>query len=268
MRQLSYTRLLALLCFVLSVGVLASCKKDEDTTTDKIQLLSFGPTGSKHGDTLRFYGTNMDKVTEIVFTGTNASVKQSDFKKRTYDEILLVAPATAEKGYVTLKTPQGDIVTKTILNLNVKTAASVTSVTKQARPGDNVTLNGTYLNWVNRITFNKNKVVTTFVSQSQSQLVVKVPEDAQTGPLLVSFSGTDTIDVQTADTVNVALPMATSFSPNPVKHASNVTITGTNLDLTKKVYISGVSAAITTFVSQSATQLVVTIPGTATKGKV
>jgi hypothetical protein len=269
MIQLSYRRLLAFMCFVFSIGVLWSCKKNNDTGNNgQVQLFSFGPTGAKPGDTLRFIGQNMTQVTAIQFTGKNAVVNQSDFKQQTSDLIMLIVPASTEKGYVTLKTPGGDIVTKTILNLNVKTSATISSITKQVRPGDNVTITGNYLNWVNRITFNKNKVVTTFVSQSQNQLVVRVPDDAQTGQLLVSFTGTDTIDVFTADTLKVALPTATGFSPNPVKHADNVTITGTDLDLARKVYFTGVSTPVTTFVSQSATQLVVKVPASTTKGKV
>lgn len=269
MIQLSYTRLLTFMCFVLSVGVFSSCKKNDDKINNgQAELLSFGPTGARHGDTLRFIGHNLNKVTSIQFTGKNAVINQNEFKQQTSDLILVVVPTTAEKGYVTLKTPDGDIVTKTIFNLNVKTSASITSITKQARPGDNITLNGAYLNWVNRIIFNKNKVVTTFVSQSSNQLVVKVPADAQTGPLVVSFSGTDTVDLQTADTLKIALPVAASFSPNPVKHNTNVTITGTDLDLVTQVLITGSSKAITSFVSQSATQLVVKIDSFATKGKV
>jgi hypothetical protein len=62
------------------------------------------------------------------------------------------------------------------------------------------------------------------------------------------------------------LPVATSFSPNPVKHQTNLTITGTDLDLAKKVFFTGVTSALTTFVSQSATQLVVNVPAGAKKG--
>jgi hypothetical protein len=271
MIQSLYQRLLPLLCFVLMVGLLASCKKDKDDANNgQVQLFSFGPTGAKHGDTIRFIGANLNKVTAVQFTGTNAVVEEKDFKQKTPDLILLVVPATAEKGTVTLKTSSGDITTKTELNLNVKTAAAVTSVTRQARPGENITLTGSYMNWVNRITFNRNKVVTTFVSKTQNQVVVTVPEDAQTGPLVITFSGTDTLDMQTTDTLFVTLPVATSFSPNPVKHNTNLTINGTNLDLVRQVMLPGVTRAIprTSFISQSATQLVVRVDSATVKGKV
>ncbi|HEV7331583.1 MAG TPA: IPT/TIG domain-containing protein [Flavisolibacter sp.] len=269
MIQLSYQRLLALLCFVLFVGVLASCKKDSDDNNNDgtVQLLSFGPTGAKHGDTLRFIGRNLNKVTEVVFTGNNASVKQNEFKQQTPELILLVVPETAERGQVTLKTPNGDLTSKTIFNLNVSSSVTVASFTEQARPGANITISGSYLNWVKSITFNRDKVVSEFVNQSFNQLVVTIPEDAQTGPLVIEYAGTDSSSFETADTLKVTLPMTTAMTPNPVKPGTNLTITGTDLDLAKEVIFTGVATPVTTFVSQSATQLVVAVPITAKKGK-
>lgn len=267
MIQLSNTRLLALLCFIMSIGVLSSCKKDNDNEkSDKIELLSFGPTGANHGDTLRFVGRNLSKVTSVQFSGTNAVVNQNEFKQQTEELILLIVPEAAEKGFVTLKTLQGDIVSKTQFNLSVTTM--VTSMTPQARPGENITINGNYLNWVKSVTFARDKVVTSFVTKTLNQLVVKVPEDAQTGPLIISYTGTDSSFVQTTDTLKVTLPMATALSPNPVKHNTSLTITGTNLDLVKQVLFTGGLKPATNFVSQTATQLVVMVDSAAQKGKV
>ena len=44
--------------------------------------------------------------------------------------------------------------------------------------------------------------------------------------------------VETTDTLHVTLPLITGLSPNPVKHADELTITGTDLDLATKVYFT------------------------------
>lgn len=251
-------------CF-LSVAFMA-CKK-ENNTSGTIELLSFGPTGAQHGDTIKFIGNNLDKVTSIEFTGgPGAAVDKTDFASQTSALIEVVVPQAAQKGYVTLKTPTGDIVSKTIFNMSVTTMVS--GLTNQARPGENITINGAYLDWVSKVVFKKNKEVTSFVSQAFDKLVVTVPEDAETGPLQIFYSGTDSSDFQTDDTLHVTLPVAVSFSPDPVKHQADVTISGTDLDLVKKVYFTNVATPVTSFVSQSATQLVVTVPSSAKDGPV
>jgi hypothetical protein len=265
MSKLFNIRMLSFLCFVAFIGIATSCKKNEAKSGD-VELLSFGPTGARHGDTLLFIGRNLSKVTSIQFTGTTAMVEQKNFVSQSEELIKLIVPTSAEKGFVTLKTPDGDIVSKTMFNLNVLT--SVTTITAQARPGENITITGNYLNWVTRITFARDKLVTNFVSKSINQIVVTVPADAETGPLILSYGGTDSADVQTKDTLKVTLPVSISFSPNPVKHAADLTITGTNLDLVKKIIFTSVASPVTTFVSQTATQIVVKVPASTTKGKV
>ncbi len=264
MKIILNTRLLLLLCFVSGIASIASCKKDKDVNSGRVELLSFGPTGTQHGDTLSFIGNNLNKVTAIDLQG--ASITQSAFIQQTSELILIIIPVAAEEGYVTLKTPEGDITSKTILNFEVP--VTITSFTSAAKPGDNITITGQYLNWVTEIRFAKDVVTTEFVSQSLTELVVKVPMEAQTGTIVISTGGTEPLTIETEDELTLTLPVLTDFMPNPVERGSNLTITGADLDLTMGVLLKGLTEPITSFVSKSATELVVTIPDEANKGKI
>src|SRR6186997_1799 len=145
--------------WLVLLGIIAgtffnACKKDTaDENSGVTELLSFGPTGAQPGDTIRFFGNNLNTVTDIEFTG--ATVASSNFVSQTNQEILVVVPTETEKGYVTLKSSTGDVTSKTQFNIGI--ATTVSSVTSVARPGEDITIQGEYLNWVTTVTFNDGK---------------------------------------------------------------------------------------------------------------
>lgn len=266
MRIVFNTRILSLICFTLFMGMVSSCKKDSDISSisGKTELLSYGPSGVKHGEEIQFIGRNLDKVTAIDFVG--ASVSSSAFLTQTKELIVLVVPQETERGVVTLKTTDGDVVSKTEIDFEVPVVIS--SFTQIVRPGDNITITGEFMNWITGVQFAKDTIVTEFVSHSLTELVVTVPMTAETGTLIFWGAGTEPLTIESEEELQVTLPTITELSPNPIERGKNLTIKGTDLDLTKAVLFKGESAIVTEFVSQSATQLVVKIPESANKGKV
>jgi hypothetical protein len=265
MKKLQFNKLLLSLgCLAMVISLVTSCKKDTLENSGLVQLESFGPTGAKHGENIIFIGTNLNKVTAVKLEG--AEIVAADFVEHTSEKIVLVVPPSAVQGYATLKTPDGDVVSKTKINFDVPVI--ITSMTKQARPGENITIKGEYLNWIKEVRFNRDIAETSFVSQSLNELVVKIPVNAQTGTLFISSGGTEPLTFETDSVLIVTLPAITALSPNPVLHAGNLTITGTDLDLTKQILFNGVSIPVSTFVSQSAGQIVVRVPAGTKKGKI
>lgn len=256
---------LAVIMVIALTALVVSCSKDNDNKSSAVELLSFGPTGAKHGDTLKFIGNNLDKVTAIEFTGNNAVVNQQDFKHQSSNLILLLVPPAAERGQVKLITSQGEIISKTQLDLEV--VPSVSQLTSQARIGSNISISGSYLNWVSGVTFGNNKTVATFVTKSFDQLVVTVPEDAETGPLVLSYTGTKSDFFETTDTLYITLPAITSLSPNPVDPEGELTIEGTDLDLVEAVILENVDP-VTDFVSQTPSKIVLIVPDGTARGAI
>jgi hypothetical protein len=250
------------ICLFMAVLIGNSCKKDSSATSDKVELLSFGPSGALHGDSIFFIGNNLNKVTSIELVG--ATIPESAFLIKTSERIVFKIPQSTQEGYATLKTPDGDVISKTKISFTVP--VKILTIPKQAKPGDNITITGEYLNWVKEIIFSKDVSETTFVSRTLTQLVIKVPQAARTGTLVVKTGGTKPLTIETDSTLKVTLPSITSFAPNPAVRGNNLTITGTNLDLVMGVLFKGITTPITTFVSRTPTQLVVTLPTAANKG--
>lgn len=255
-----------LLCLVLPFVFLTSCDDDKEASSSKIELLSFGPSGVKHGEEIRFIGNNLDKVTAVVFY-PSVEVPKSAFTSATSEVIKLIVPQAVETGKVLLKTPDGDIESKTVLSLEVPVVIS--DFTPEAKPGTDITITGEFINWIESVTFPGNLVVekADFVSQSQTELKVTVPMEARTGFLTFNTGGTEPLEITTEDALVVKLPEVSSLDPGAIRHTDNLTLTGTDLDLVTQIeFGGGAIVSSTEFVSQSETEIVVSVPATTVDG--
>jgi len=258
--------LFALLC-VVSTGLLfTSCegKEEEDTS---VVLQSFGPMPIARGAELKFIGLNLDKVTAVVLPD---NITITSFTKKEPRLLTLTVPQEAMPGYVVLKTPDGDITTKTMIGYSepISIAAFAPATVKA---GDELTISGDYLNLVEEVILTDRITVTSddFISHSRTEIKLTIPAEAQTGKIAVSNGAEEPIIVYSTGTLTVTLPAFTTVTPNPVKAGTSLTIAGTNLDLVLTVKLGGGKViSADDFVSHTATQIVLTVPEDTKDGKV
>ncbi len=257
-----------LLVSLLAAGFLfTGCKKDDDSgKSNKIELFSFGPSPALRGGELRFIGNKLDKVTAIVLPD---NVQVTNFITKTPELLVITVPQETVDGHVVLKTPEGDITTQTILRISEPIVLTSFSPAK-VRPGETITMTGDYLNLIKAIIFNSNKVVgdTAFLTHTREKIEVKVPAAAQTGLFTLSNTAEPMpILIKSETELEVTVPKATQLSPNPVKAGTTLTIQGTDLDLTKEIAFVG-GSRVSSFISQSATKIELTVPADAHDGKI
>lgn len=245
-----------------------ACTPTEPAST--ITLNAFGPSAALRGGELKFIGTNMDKVTAVDLPGT---AEITTFVSKSSTEIVIAIPQDAMPGLVVLKTPQGDITTKTPLTFTEPILIS-TYAPATVKAGDVLTINGDYLNLIAQVIFSNGVAVDSahFVAHSQTrkQIQVVVPITAQTGKVALSNGAAIPVLVYTANDLVVTLPTITALSPNPAKSGSNLTITGTDFQLVKSVVFTDgltVTGADLT-VNTAKTTITVKVPATAKDGKV
>ena len=124
---------------------------EEDTNQYKggISLNVFGPSPVARGGELRFLGSGMDKIQSISIPGCG---EITDIEVISANEIRVTVPQTAEVGYVTLKTPTGEITTKT--KITYTEPIGVETITPNpVKPGEVLVIKGEYLNLIKEVIF-------------------------------------------------------------------------------------------------------------------
>lgn len=254
-RLLNYVVALSLLALA---AVVAGCDDKDKDVGAQVVLKSFGPSVLRGGE-LKFVGVNLNKVTAVILP-EDIEIPASSFKTHTSTAITLDVPDEAVEGLVTLKTPDGDITTKT--PLGILEPITIESISPNpARPGDVVTITGTYLNLITMVEFGGLQQVTEFESQSRTALQVRVPDAAQTAPILLTDNEEIPNVIESEDDLAVTVPVTSTISPNPVKAGSALTITGTDLDLAVAVEFTGNERVDSAdFVSVTPTEIVLNVP--------
>lgn len=236
------TNRLSVLCLagaLLLTGVsFTSCLKGDDVDTNQyvggISLNVFGPSPVARGGELRFLGSGMNQVTAVVIPGC-ADI--TDINVISDREIRITVPQEAQPGLVTLRTPNGDITTRT--ELTFTEPISIENFTPATvLPGDELTIEGEYLNLIHEVIFADDVTVTEedFITHERNMIKLLVPEEAQTGQIILSDGEELPNLIYSEEDLVVTLPsVETVVNKENAKPGDVVEINGENLDLVRQM---------------------------------
>ncbi|MDE5901844.1 MAG: hypothetical protein K2H21_01365 [Muribaculaceae bacterium] len=232
-RQMASASLLAM----LALGTTLTSCSDESTYVFDSDLHSFGPSPATRGETIRIIGTNLSKVSAVVFP---TDVTVSDFVSRTDGELVVTVPQEAVPGKIILISGGTQIISKSPITFSEPISVEGISVPRPVLvAGDVLTVSGEYLYNVASVTFGNNAVVEAenFDAQSRHELKVRVPAEAKSGKITFSdgadWSYTSELEYQ------IASAEATSLSSASLEEGQAVSVAGANLQLVSAVYFPG-----------------------------
>ena len=244
------------------VGLSLTACSNDDLDTDQFQggvaLNVYGPSPVMRGGQLRFIGSNLDQVREVIIPSdihiTNIQVVSAGVPS----EIRITVPKDGPvEGLVTLVTNSDQrITTKT--PLKYEEGIEITKMTASAMPGDVIKIEGDYLNLIHSLAFADNVLISEadFVSHDRYAIEVKVPEEAKTGKLELYTADLTVIDknsveyqiIKTDDAIEIGVPAiekvkgrqeAAAQGAITAKAGEQISITGAYFNVAASVTVGG-----------------------------
>lgn len=248
--------------------LLTGCSEDELVTNQYRQgvtLNVFGPSPVVRGGTLRFLGSNLDQVAQVIIPGVDPITEIEVVKAGIPSEIRVVVPKDGpEVGKVKLATKTGKVMaTQTDLTYT-ETIEFEKFAPEEVMAGQEITIVGDYLNLIHMVEFADGVQVgeKAFTQHDRYTIKVVVPEEAQTGKIklydaLLTAQDPGAGDVsyniiQSDKALQVGTPVAAKIKGRAeadaqgtitAKQGETITISGSYMNLVAGVKIGGVEAS-------------------------
>ncbi|MBQ2128896.1 MAG: polygalacturonase, partial [Prevotella sp.] len=283
---------MTLLVMVLSGLLLTSCSED-DLVTNQYQkgvaLNVFGPSPVVRGGTLRFLGSNLDQVAQVIIPGvdpiTNIEVVQAGIPS----EIRVVVPKDGpEVGKIQLIDKTGKVLTTQTELTYTEDIEFEKFTPEDVMAGQEITIIGDYLNLIHMVEFADGVQVSekSFTQHDRYTIKVLVPEEAQTGKIKLydvdlTVQDPDAEDVsynivQSEKVLHVGTPTTTKIKGRTetaaqgtitAKQGETITISGSYMNLVTGVKIGGVEA-LEVEVAQDGKSVTAKLPAEAPDGEI
>lgn len=236
----------------------------ELTYTEPIVFTSFSPASAMPGDEITITGDYLNLIQEVVFGGDAIS---NDIVSQSRHELKIVVPEHAISGKISLgdadqiENPDAFAnlyPSENGLSIGNPTITGISASNYKA--GATLTVKGTYLCMIKSVEFQNASVTDFSVSEDWKTLTLAIPGEAQDGDVKgVSYAAVDVA----AGTVTLVKPGSLTTSPSPVKAGSELTISGSDLDLVTGLSFAGAGAVE---FSLSGGAIKATVPAKATEG--
>ncbi len=216
-------------------------------------ITGFTPTSGVVGASVVITGTNFTGATAVRFGGVSAV-----FTVNSATQITATVPVGAVSGGMSIVTPSGTATSATNFTVTVPPpppTPTITSFTPTSGVvGASVVITGTNFTGATAVRFGG--VLAGFMVNSATQITAMVPVGARTGFIQVETSGGVATSLAPF-TVGIAA-ILTSFTPISGGIGTEVTITGTGLQLVREVFFGSFGAAFR--VNSDGTQITTTAP--------
>lgn len=197
--------------------------------------------GFKPGSTTTVHGTYLDRIAYATVPGPDGSTLKIDNLAFSGNDRTFTLPENTCDGVMKFYSSsdvlisQGDF--QTTKPSNISFANSTVPV------GSQLTINGNDLDLVKSITFGGDKTVDNFTKNGTNQIVVTVPEGAETGTLKLNLANGTYVETPTLTVADVVLDPPTITGHR--REGSDIIFTGTGLDLVDAVYVNDGSVGFT-----------------------
>lgn len=273
-------KLFAMLVIALGGLSLAACDNGDDLSTDQygneITLNAFGPCPVLRGGTLHIYGKNIDQISEVDLPGADPITSFEVIKTGTPAEITIQVPAEkCDTGRIVIKTLKGGVLTSVSpITYREDIVLDKFYVGQEGNlvgsVGDVLTIKGDYLNLMHGVIFAGNDTIKEeqFASHDRYTITLAIPAEAKTGTFKLTDLAKEATELESEEALTINLPEIGGISAETIKAGQDLTIKGTSLDQIESIELQGATIKAADFKAQSATEITITVPNTASDGEV
>ena len=263
---------------LVAITGFTSCSEDDLDTNQYnksgVNILGFGPMPITRGQTMRVTGTQLDKVTEVLFPEGNQKITpattfiKGDFTVQNSEEMTVTIPDQCVPGKLRLVTNSGETI-ESVTNITFAEEIKVSSFSPTSvHPGDILSIKGEYVWNIGQVVFFDHVAVNAedFVMNTRNEIQVRVPMEAKAGEIAYN-DGTDGAESLVLGNLNIDAAKATGVSNAYPEFNETITITGENLDLVTSIDFPVVEDVPFT-VSPDGKSIQVTVPANTVSGTV